>query len=208
MGNVSAISYHEMALCNIGFCYGQAGQIQESKKYYETALSKISKVVLATTALQFIRAAESSSDSEKMLTTMTVEDLLSDKSLKPKKKRNKSAIGYWNWWDFDRRTNISCWTAKDRQRVPASRQLNLLRQQIPAVANEQLLIYVTGTLSSKAPRIKWENCKVIGNKLYTCFQNNWKNCWATSVKRKTRRNCCALECCVRTWRDFKITEPW
>ncbi len=65
MGNVSAISYHEMALCNIGFCYGQAGQIQESKKYYEAALSKFPESGLATTALQFIRAAESSSDSEK-----------------------------------------------------------------------------------------------------------------------------------------------
>ncbi len=62
MGNVSAISYHEMALCNIGFCYGQAGHIKESKKYYEAALSQYPESGLATTALQFIRAAESASE--------------------------------------------------------------------------------------------------------------------------------------------------
>ncbi len=33
----------------------------------------------------------------------------------------------------------------------------------PTLANEHLLVYVTGTLTDAEPRVKWESAKVIGN---------------------------------------------
>lgn len=53
----SAMSYREMALCNIAFAYGQAGEGLKSKEYYEKALSEFPDSALARTALNMIKAA-------------------------------------------------------------------------------------------------------------------------------------------------------
>ncbi len=94
---------------------------------------------------------------------MTVEDLLSDKSLKPKEKTEQ--ISHWlltGEISIEELTSVA-----EQQKDPAKgtciEAIEFATRQQPAVANEQLLIYVTGTLSSKAPRIKWESAKVIGN---------------------------------------------
>lgn len=39
-------------------------------------------------------------------------------------------------------------------------------KQNPKIASEKVLIFVTNTLNAKAPRIKWESAKVIGNIAY------------------------------------------
>lgn len=54
----SATSYREMALCNIGFCYGQIGDGRKSKEYYERALQEFPNSVLAIAALNIIQATE------------------------------------------------------------------------------------------------------------------------------------------------------
>jgi tetratricopeptide (TPR) repeat protein len=53
----SAISYREMALCNIAFAYGQAGDGLKCKEYYERALSEFPQSALARTSLNMIKAA-------------------------------------------------------------------------------------------------------------------------------------------------------
>lgn len=58
--SASAISYREMALCNIAFCYGQVGDGRSCKSYYERALSEFPESGLAQASLNIILAAEAS----------------------------------------------------------------------------------------------------------------------------------------------------
>lgn len=55
----SKMSYREMALANIGFCYGQIGNGEQSKVYYEKTLLEFPESGLAKSALKLITAAES-----------------------------------------------------------------------------------------------------------------------------------------------------
>ena len=52
----SKMTYAEMAMCNIAFCYGQTGDIQESKRYYEIVLERYPGNVIAKTALNMIKS--------------------------------------------------------------------------------------------------------------------------------------------------------
>ncbi|WP_158845032.1 tetratricopeptide repeat protein [Algibacter sp. L1A34] len=54
----SKMSYPEMALANIGFCYGQIGNGKKSKVYYEKTLMEFPESGLAKSALKLINAAE------------------------------------------------------------------------------------------------------------------------------------------------------
>ncbi len=58
--SASRISYTEMALVNIAFCYSQIGDGNMAKKYYEKALSQFPDSTMARTALQMIHSAENS----------------------------------------------------------------------------------------------------------------------------------------------------
>jgi tetratricopeptide (TPR) repeat protein len=55
----SKMSYREMALANIGFCYGQIGNGKQSKAFYEKTLLEFPESGLAKSALKLITAAES-----------------------------------------------------------------------------------------------------------------------------------------------------
>jgi len=55
----SAASYREMALANIAFCYGQIGDGQQSRAYYQKCLERFPKSGLATTALRMLDSAAS-----------------------------------------------------------------------------------------------------------------------------------------------------
>ncbi len=58
--SASRISYKEMALVNIAFCYSQTGDGNMAKKYYEKALGQFPDSGMARTALQMIHAVEKS----------------------------------------------------------------------------------------------------------------------------------------------------
>lgn len=60
----SKISYTEMALVNIAFCYTQMGDGNKAKEYYEKALSQFPDSGIAQTALQMIHAAADSSSGQ------------------------------------------------------------------------------------------------------------------------------------------------
>ncbi|MEW6108177.1 MAG: tetratricopeptide repeat protein [Nitrospirota bacterium] len=53
--SVSAISYKEMALCNIAFCYARIGDREASRGYYEKALSEFPESILAKSALDIFK---------------------------------------------------------------------------------------------------------------------------------------------------------
>ncbi len=52
LGSSSAMSYREMALVNIAFCFAQTGHGQRSREYYERALREYPGNVIAQTALR------------------------------------------------------------------------------------------------------------------------------------------------------------
>ncbi len=56
----SKISYKEMALINIAFCYGQSGNGIKSKEYYERTLKEFPTSTLAKTAIKLINAIDHS----------------------------------------------------------------------------------------------------------------------------------------------------
>jgi tetratricopeptide (TPR) repeat protein len=54
----SRISYTEMALLNIAFCYGQSGNGKESKDYYEKVLSEFPNSEIAKVSLRMFESAK------------------------------------------------------------------------------------------------------------------------------------------------------
>jgi tetratricopeptide (TPR) repeat protein len=54
----SKMSYREMALANIGFCYSQIGDGIKSKEYYERTLKEFPESGLAKSALKMMSAME------------------------------------------------------------------------------------------------------------------------------------------------------
>ena len=54
--SASAMSYREMALCNIAFCYSQLGKGIEAVEYYQRALKEFPNSGLAQSALRMIES--------------------------------------------------------------------------------------------------------------------------------------------------------
>lgn len=54
-------------------------------------------------------------------------------------------------------------TFKDPAKATCIEALEFATKQVPGVANAHCLQFVTQTLTAKAPRVKWESAKVIGN---------------------------------------------
>ncbi|QWX85407.1 hypothetical protein H0I23_07130 [Cellulophaga sp. HaHaR_3_176] len=62
----SKMSYREMALANIGFCYSQIGKGIKSKEYYERTLKEFPESGLAKSALKMMSAAEKNQTKEEL----------------------------------------------------------------------------------------------------------------------------------------------
>ncbi len=58
MFSSSAMSFQEMALCNIAYCYTQMDNKNQAKKYYEQALEEFPESGLAAAGLQYLETAE------------------------------------------------------------------------------------------------------------------------------------------------------
>lgn len=94
---------------------------------------------------------------------MKIEELLNDKSLKPKVKTETLSK-----WVLDKKISTDqlitfAQTAKDSPKATCIEALEFATQKNPSVANEKCLQFVSLTLADKAPRVKWESAKVIGN---------------------------------------------
>lgn len=54
----SKMTYKEMGLCNIAFCYSQTGNGQKAKEYYEQALKEFPENGLALAALNMLKSMD------------------------------------------------------------------------------------------------------------------------------------------------------
>jgi HEAT repeat protein len=89
--------------------------------------------------------------------------LLNDKSIKPKEKTEMLSA-----WILDGKITINeliqfAETAKEPQKATCIEALEFATKQKPAVMSREGFQFVTQALTEKAPRIKWESAKVIGN---------------------------------------------
>lgn len=94
---------------------------------------------------------------------MTIDELLKNKTLKPKEKTETISK-----WILDKSfplDELITYAEKQKDSVKATciEAIEYATQQNPNIANETVLTFVTDTLIAKAPRIKWESAKVIGN---------------------------------------------
>jgi len=94
---------------------------------------------------------------------MNIEELLSDKSLKPKQKTETLAKLL-----LDKKLPINdlisfANTLKDPDKATCIEAIEFATKNSPGIANLNCLKFVSETLSENEPRIKWESAKVIGN---------------------------------------------
>lgn len=94
---------------------------------------------------------------------MTLDEILQDKTIKPKEKTETISK-----WILDKSLPIDelisfAEKQKDPAKATSIEALEFATKKNPNIADETLLIFVTNTLTAKAPRIKWESAKVIGN---------------------------------------------
>lgn len=94
---------------------------------------------------------------------MLFDSLLKDKTTKTKEKTEALAKGLLNG-DFSPETLIAfAAAAKDPDKATCMEALEYATKQNAAVATEKVLAFATESLEAKAPRVKWESAKVIGN---------------------------------------------
>lgn len=94
---------------------------------------------------------------------MTIDDLFKDKTTKAKEK--VTILGQWlsdKKITSDELISYSL-TAKDPVKASCIEAFEYATKENPAIANEKVLAFATEHLTHKAPRIKWESAKVIGN---------------------------------------------
>jgi HEAT repeat protein len=94
---------------------------------------------------------------------MSISDLLADKALKGKE---KTAI--LSTWLIDKKISTDdliafVAAAKDPVKAICIEALEYATRQEPAIGTRESFRLVTQSLSAKAPRVKWESAKVIGN---------------------------------------------
>lgn len=94
---------------------------------------------------------------------MTLDELLKDKAKKPKEKTEIISK-----WILDKSLPVDELIAyAEKQKDPAKatciEAIEYATKQNSNIADETVLTFVTSTLTEKAPRIKWESAKIIGN---------------------------------------------
>lgn len=94
---------------------------------------------------------------------MSLDELLKDKSTKPKEKTETISK-----WILDKSLPLDELIAfaekqKDPTKATCIEAIEYASKQNPNIADESVLAFVSKTLTEKAPRIKWESAKVVGN---------------------------------------------
>jgi len=94
---------------------------------------------------------------------MDIKELLNDKSRKPKERTEILARAV-----ADKTITVSeliefAAQAKDPAKATCIEALEFATQSQPEIIDTAAFKYIVGSLSSKAPRVKWESAKVIGN---------------------------------------------
>ena len=102
---------------------------------------------------------------------MDITTLLNDKKIKPKEKTE--TISKWLLESKLTTDNLISFaeTAKDPVKATCIEALEYATKQKPEVANKKTFKFVTQGLAEKAPRIKWESARVIGNTAHLFSDN-------------------------------------
>ena len=102
---------------------------------------------------------------------MTIEELFKDKTTKAKEKTKILSK-----WIIDTSLPTDeliafAETSKDPVKGTCIEAIEYATKQTPSLADETVFTFVTNTLTEKAPRIKWESAKVIGNTAHLFIEN-------------------------------------
>lgn len=94
---------------------------------------------------------------------MDVTELLANKELKGKEKTESLAA-----WLLDKKVSLDEVLAvadksKDPNKATCIESIEFATKQEPSIMTAKAFSFVSASLSAKAPRIKWESAKVIGN---------------------------------------------
>jgi len=94
---------------------------------------------------------------------MTIEELLGDKEIKSKEKTE--ILSKWLVEKSLPIDELIVFAEKQKDPIKATciEAIEYATQKHPEIADENTFVFVTHTLTAKAPRIKWESAKVIGN---------------------------------------------
>lgn len=94
---------------------------------------------------------------------MDIEALFKDKTIKPKERTE--TISQWLLAGSLTTKELLEYASKAKDPVKATciEAIEFASKQQPVVADISVLDFVTNSLTEKAPRIKWESAKVIGN---------------------------------------------
>lgn len=94
---------------------------------------------------------------------MGFQELLNDKTLKPKEKTETLSQLVLNNPNSINELIEFAITSKDPIKATIIESFEFATKLKPEIADKTLLHFVSQTLTAKAPRVKWESAKVIGN---------------------------------------------
>ena len=94
---------------------------------------------------------------------MDIEELIKDKATKPKEKTE--ILSKWLLDGTLASKDLIQFASQGKDPVKATciEAVEFATKQKPAIADEKVFVFVTKMLTEKAPRVKWESAKVIGN---------------------------------------------
>jgi hypothetical protein len=94
---------------------------------------------------------------------MNIEELIKDKAIKPKEKTETISKLLLDTTLSPKDLIEFASTGKDPIKATCIEAIEFATKQKPTIADERVLLFVTNALTDKAPRVKWESAKVIGN---------------------------------------------
>jgi len=102
---------------------------------------------------------------------MTIQELFQNKSVKAKAK--VAQIGEWLIEGTIHSDELLAFAEKQNATIKASciEAIEYATKKNPTIADENVFLFVTGSLKEDEPRIKWESAKVLGNIAYL-FQSH------------------------------------
>ncbi len=94
---------------------------------------------------------------------MSIEEFINDNYLKPSEKTETISK-----WLLEKTISIKelidyAQTEKESVKATCIEAIEYATEEDPSIANENVLNFVSQTLNEKAPRVKWESARVIGN---------------------------------------------
>jgi hypothetical protein len=95
--------------------------------------------------------------------TMDIKELVADKAIKPKEKTETISRALLDGSISMKDVIEFAAKGKDPVKATCIESIEFATKQNPEIANEHVLAFVTQTLTEKAPRVKWESAKVVGN---------------------------------------------